>query len=302
MPDAFPRAAGVAVVPCFNEGRNPIDLSATLLAVPDLDVVFVDDGSDAESRAALDSLSQHGSRVRVVRNAARVGKVASLLGVLRALDPAIQRILLVDCDVVAPASTFVAVLDELDRADLVLADAVAMQAPRTIWERGAIFSANRHDRLRRRSLHRYPALCSNGRLLGMTRRLSDAIVRSDVPRHTEDAHFMLVCLTQGYAYSYRADAVLQYRAPDTLEDYLRQSDRFSEGRALLRERWTSGVLERYYDLKPADLLGTFFAEALCDPPGAVVFATMVAAKVLPRRSAGSQTGAWAVAASTKVLR
>jgi cellulose synthase/poly-beta-1,6-N-acetylglucosamine synthase-like glycosyltransferase len=302
MPDASPKPASVAVVPCYNEGRNPIDLSAALLTVPDLCVVFVDDGSEGKSRDALDSLSRLDTRVRVVRNAARVGKVSCVLSIMRSLDPAVGRVLLLDCDVVVPSATLQTVLAELERADLVLANAVAMSTPRTVWEKGAIFSARRNERLRARAIRRCPALCSNGRLLGMTRRLVEAILRSDVPRHTEDAHFMLVCLAEGYAYSYRGDAALEYRAPDTLEDYLRQSNRFSEGRSLLRARWSPGVLERYYDPKLADLLDTFLAEAVADPVGALVFSFMLAVKAAQRHPARSQQGAWAVAASTKVLR
>jgi cellulose synthase/poly-beta-1,6-N-acetylglucosamine synthase-like glycosyltransferase len=302
MPDAFPRAASVAVVPCFNEGRNPLDLVAVLLAVPDLHAIFVDDGSEGSSRVALDEVSRRDPRVAVVRNGARVGKAASLTNVMRGLDAATRRILLVDCDVALPAASLQSVLQELDRADLVLANATAFQKPRTRWETGAIFSANRHDRLRRRCLDRYPALCTNGRLLGVSRRLNDAIVGSDVPPHTEDAHFMLVCLSQGYVYSYRPDATLQYRAPDTLEDYLRQSNRFAEGRALLRERWAPDVLERYYDPKPADLLATFFPEALRDPLGAGAFVTMRALNALRGAPRRSRDGAWAVAASTKEVR
>ncbi|MBV8371830.1 MAG: glycosyltransferase family 2 protein [Candidatus Eremiobacteraeota bacterium] len=302
MPDAFRTAAGVAVVPCYNEGRNPIELTAALSAVPDVTVVFVDDASETESRDALDSLSQTNSRVRIVRNPARIGKVASLLNVLRSLDPAVQRVLLLDCDVVVTPATVRTVLDEVARADLVLANSVALPGARTLWERGAIFSARRHERLRRNAIARYPALCSNGRLLAMRRRLVDAVVRSDVPRHTEDAHFMLVCLAQGYAYSYCDGAVLHYRAPDSLDDYLRQSNRFSEGRSLLQARWPAEVLARYYDPRPVDLLRTFAAQAAVDPIGAGVFLLMLAAKSVQGRAGRSQTGAWAVAASTKSLR
>jgi cellulose synthase/poly-beta-1,6-N-acetylglucosamine synthase-like glycosyltransferase len=301
MPDASHKPASIAVVPCYNEGRNPIELSAALLAVPDLSAIFVDDGSEGESRDVLDTISHSDSRVRVMRNATRVGKVSSLLTVLRALDPEVERILLLDCDVVVLAATLQTVLRELGRVDLVLANAIALPNPRTPWERGAIFSARRHERLRARALGRYPALCSNGRLLGLTRRLVDAILSGDVPRHTEDAHFMLVCLAQGYPYSYRKDAVLQYRAPDTLRDYLRQSNRFSDGRALLRERWSAEMLRRYYDPRPGDLLRTFFAQAVRDPIGAIVFAAMLAARAA-QPPTQPQEGAWAVANSTKVLR
>lgn len=302
MPDALPRPAGVAVVPCFNEGSNPIGISRALLEIPDLTVAFVDDASDAPSREVLDSLAGRDARVRVVRNAARAGKVASLIGVLRGLDPSVERIVLLDCDVDVPAVSVQKVLDALEGADLVLANARAITSPRTIWERGAIFSANRHARLCERALDRCPALCTNGRLLGMSRRLADAVLRSDVPRHTEDAHFMLVCLAEGYRYAFLPGAELRYRAPDTLEDYLRQSNRFSQGRALLRERWDPEVLEKYYDPKAGDLAATFLAQALRDPAGALAFLTMLAAKRLRAGAAPPQGGAWAVAASTKVLR
>lgn len=302
MPDGIPKAAAVALVPCFNEGTNPLDLAGTLLTVPNLRAVFIDDAGDAPSREALDLLGRRDARVRVVRNPTRVGKVASLLAALRSPETAVARILLIDCDVRLDAGAVERVLGELDRADLVLANAMAIARPRTLWERGAIFSANRHDRLRARALARYPALFANGRLLGMTRRLADAVLRGDVPPHTEDAHFMLTCLAEGYPYAYREDAVLRYRAPDTLRDYLRQSNRFSAGRALLRERWSEEALARWYDPKPLDLAASALATAARDPIGALIFAAMTVAKATQSGHAPPAGGTWAVASSTKALR
>lgn len=301
MPDGIPKAAAVALVPCFNEGRNPLDLADALLSVPNLRAVFIDDAGDAESRAVLDALGRRDARIVVAHNATRIGKVASLLAALRSPETAVDRIVLIDCDVAPQPGAVERVLDELDRADLVLANAVAIQRPRTLWERGAIFSANRHDRLRLRAHAKYPALFANGRLLGMTRRLADTVLRGDVPPHTEDAHFMLTCLSEGYAYAYRRDAVLHYRAPDRLSDYLRQSNRFSDGRALLRERWGDAVLARWYDPKPFDMVASALATAARDPLGALVFSAMLAAKAAQRRTS-QRSGTWAVAASTKALR
>jgi cellulose synthase/poly-beta-1,6-N-acetylglucosamine synthase-like glycosyltransferase len=300
VPDALPRTARVAVVPCYNEGRNPIDLLASLLTVPELSVVFIDDGSDGPSRDVLNEISH--PRVAVVRNANRIGKAASLVSAMRDLDPGVEKIALVDCDVSVRPGAIEAMFDELDLSDLVLANSRAIARPRTAWELGAIFSANRHDRLRENLVQRYPARCTNGRLLGISRRLADAIVRSDVPPHTEDAHFMLVCLSEGYAFSYRRDAMLEYRAPETLADYLRQSNRFSEGRALLRERWSEETLERYYDLRLKDVLATALAQAIREPAGAAVFLFMTAAKVLQRRRPPMRQAGWSVSTSTKVLR
>ena len=48
MPDAFPKTAGVALIPCYNEGRNPVELS-DVAGVPDLHIVFIDDGSTTKA-------------------------------------------------------------------------------------------------------------------------------------------------------------------------------------------------------------------------------------------------------------
>lgn len=302
MSDAPGRPTSVAVVPCFNEARNPANLAPALLSVPDLQVLFLDDASDAASGAVLQDLARSQERVTIERNETRQGKAASLLAAMRRLDSQVQRVLLADCDVQLSERAVAAVLDELQRSDLVLTNPKPQAHARGFWERGAVFSANRHDRLRDEMVDRYPARCANGRLFGMSRRLIDAIVESDVPRHTEDAHFMMVCLSRGLRYAYRPDAVLFYRAPQTLDDYLRQSNRFSEGRALLRERWSEEMLERYYDLGTADVARTFAAEAFADPLGAFAFLVMLGAKAVQRPSSRTQDGAWAVAGSTKALQ
>ncbi|HEY1977496.1 MAG TPA: glycosyltransferase [Candidatus Baltobacteraceae bacterium] len=302
MPDAPGRPTSVAVVPCYNEDRNPANLVSVLLSVPDLHVHFLDDASDGASSAVLRDLARSSDRVTVERNETRQGKAASLVGAMRRLDPWVQRLLLVDCDVQLSERALPAVLDELQRSDLVLANPKALARAGSFWERGAVFSANRHDRLRDALVDRYPARCANGRLFGMSRRLAGAIAESDVPRHTEDSHFMLVCLSRDFRYAYRRDAVLHYRAPQTLGDYLRQSNRFSEGRALLRERWPEEMLERYYDLAGADVARTFAAQAFADPLGACAFLTMLVAKAVQRPGSRTQGAAWAVAGSTKALQ
>jgi cellulose synthase/poly-beta-1,6-N-acetylglucosamine synthase-like glycosyltransferase len=301
MPEALPQPASVAFVPCYNEGRNPIEVASVLASVPGLTVVFLDDGSDAVSRQVLDGLAEQPG-VSVRTNPQRVGKAASVSNAMKMLPEGTAKVIFADCDVRLSIAAVEAVLEELNRTDLVLANAKAIQQPRTLFERGAIFSANRHDRLRETRINRYPARCTNGRLLGMGRSLAEAIARTDVPRHTEDAHFMLVCLSEGYRFSYRRDAVLHYRAPDSLRDYLRQTNRFSEGRALLRERWPEEMLRKHYDLEAGDVVRSTLAQAIRDPLGAAVFVLMIGAKGLQPNRSRSQGAAWAVAGSTKALR
>jgi cellulose synthase/poly-beta-1,6-N-acetylglucosamine synthase-like glycosyltransferase len=292
-------SSSVALVPCYNEGENPRTLVSTLAGVDGLDIVLIDDAGDDEySRAVLSDLESH-PHVRVVRNPVRLGKVAGLLEVVRSLDA--DAVVAIDCDVATTAAAIEAVLQETRRSDLVLANALPLELNRTFWERGAVFSAMRHVRLRDELLDRYPALCTNGRLLGMSRRMVDAIVRSNVPRHTEDAHFMFVCLNEGYSYALRTDAVVRFRAPQSVADYLKQTDRYAQGRELLAQRWSQGDLARYYDLRFSDAARTALQQAFRDPLGAIAFGALLAAKAL-RRGKTIERGGWPVASTTKVLR
>jgi glycosyltransferase involved in cell wall biosynthesis len=291
----------VALVPCYNEGANPRVLVSTLSRVDALEVILIDDaGDDAASRAVLAELEGR-PHVRVVHNAVRLGKVAGLLAAMRDLDVNAGAIVTIDCDVETTPAAIEAVLEEAARSDLVLANTLPLPLNRTFWEHGAAFSALRHARLRDELLDRYPALCTNGRLLGMSRRMVDAVLRSNVPEHTEDAHFMLVCLQSGYSYALREDAVAFFRAPQTVADYLKQTDRYAQGRELLAQRWSQAELARYYDLRTSDALRTALEQAIRDPLGAVAFGMLLIAKAA-RRSAPIERGGWPVSATTKVLR
>jgi glycosyltransferase involved in cell wall biosynthesis len=301
MTDVSRPTGCVAFVPCYNEGENARTLVSTLSRVGALDVVLVDDASDdPASRAVLLDLQEQ-PNVRVMRAPERRGKVAGILAAMRTLDDGIGAVLTIDCDVETSVGSIEAVLDEVGRSDLVLANALPLPLNRTFWERGAAFSAFRHARLRDQLLDRYPALCTNGRLLGMSRRMVDAILRSNVPLHTEDAHFMLVCLYEGFSYALRSDAVVRFRAPQMAADYLKQTDRYAQGRALLAQRWSHEDLERYYDLRTTDAFRTAVEQAVRDPLGALAFGALLAAKVV-RRGKPIERGGWPVASSTKVLR
>jgi cellulose synthase/poly-beta-1,6-N-acetylglucosamine synthase-like glycosyltransferase len=301
MTDVSRPTGCVALVPCYNEGENARTLVSTISHAGALDVVLIDDASDdPASRAVLLEL-QDQPNVRVMRALERRGKVAGILAAMRTLDDSIGAVLTIDCDVETSVGSIDAVLDELGRSDLVLVNALPLPLNRTFWERGAAFSALRHARLRDHLLDRYPALCTNGRMLGMSRRMVDAILRSDVPLHTEDAHFMLVCLNEGYSYALRSDAVVRFRAPQKASDYLKQSDRYAQGRALLAQRWSQKDLERYYDLRATDAFRTAVEQAVRDPLGALAFGALLAAKVV-RHGKPIERGGWPVASSTKVLR
>jgi glycosyltransferase involved in cell wall biosynthesis len=294
-------AHSVAVIPCYNEGNNPAAVVASVLVEPLASVILVDDASDGMSRAALDALSLQ-PRVRVLRNRIRSGKSAAARRGFENLPADAANVMMIDGDVVLPPATVRAVLDELDRVDLVATNSQALQDPASWWERGAIFSANLQRHMRNRFFDRYPARFTNGRFIGMSRRLVDAVLAASFPPEAEDAHIALVCISQGMTYSFRRDAILHGRAPSYLKDYAAQAIRFRDAERILGAYWPKEELAKHFHLRSRDVVRAFLAEAAQAPPAALAFTAMYAFSRLAslRRSRALESGLWPIATSTKL--
>ena len=90
--------APCAVVPIYNHGRT-IAATANALAGHGLPVLIVDDGSDAETRAILDTLVDGRDDLRLIRLAANGGKGAALsAGFLAAHAAGYSHVLQIDAD------------------------------------------------------------------------------------------------------------------------------------------------------------------------------------------------------------
>jgi len=292
----------VAVVPCYNEGRNPATIAAGLLAEPGIEIVFVDDASDDESRRALDELSSHPS-VTVLRNASRSGKSAAVRRGFESLPADASKVMMIDGDIILSPASVRAVIDELDRVDLVAANPLVLRDEYRSWTaRGAHFSARLTARLRSHFFDRYPARYMNGRLVGMRRRLVDAVLETTLPPQAEDAHIALVCLTRGMTCAYRDDAVLYGRAPSSLSDYAAQAIRFGDAGRTLAAYWSRSELAKYYYLRARDVASAFVAEAMKAPLAALVFCSMFGMARLAslRRRESPDYRFWPIATSTKL--
>lgn len=90
--------APCAVVPIYNHGRT-IAATANALAGHGLPVLIVDDGSNAETRALLDTLVDGRDDLRLIRLATNGGKGAALsAGFIAAFDAGYSHVLQIDAD------------------------------------------------------------------------------------------------------------------------------------------------------------------------------------------------------------
>jgi hypothetical protein len=156
--------------------------------------------------------------------------------------------------------------------------------------------------MRSRFFERYPARYTNGRLVGMTRRLIDAVLKTTLPPQAEDAHIALVCLTRGMRCAYRDDAVLYVRAPASFSDYAAQAIRFGDAGRTLTECWSKKELARYFYLRARDVACAFVAEAVKAPLTALAFCSMFGVtRIASMQHRGSTDYRfWPIATSTKL--
>ena len=191
--------------------------------------------------------------------------------------------MLIDCDVVVPAST----LESFWRART---DRFGAGECRRDAARANVLGTRRDlqratprpaaDRVLHASSRRSAATGGFRHVAAFVRRDR----RSNVPRHTEDAHFMLVCMTRAASRLPTVPTPPRSTArPIRFDDYLRQSNRFSEGRALSARALAArdpGALLRSQSRRSARHVRT--PRRCADPLGAVA-SPMFGAKALQRR-------------------
>ena len=90
----------VVVIPTYNERENVRQMSeAVLSAVPDAELLFVDDGSPDGTGDIIDGLAREDRRVHCLHRAGKKGLGrAYVAGFRRALEMGAERIVQMDCD------------------------------------------------------------------------------------------------------------------------------------------------------------------------------------------------------------
>jgi len=269
--------------------------------MPHACIEILDDASDdAFSQTVLNECTQLG--VTVIRSIQRRGKSANLLDGFKRSQARKSAVFVVDSDLLVSSETFIAMHFSLAQNDLVVSGVEAVNTPRTIVERAGIFCSRLQGDLRKRFHHRRPAFSVVGRCFAVSLPALSAILNSNIPAHTEDAHFAMVVLTNGLKICYLPDQRVQYRAPATLADHMRQSDRFADGWHLLLREWDAKLLHESLMPSFAEILSSFIRVAWKDLLGALLYVCITAVTIVHRKKrAVSEQGAWLVSESTKQL-
>jgi dolichol-phosphate mannosyltransferase len=115
-------AGTIVVIPSYNEAESlESTIAGVLAAVPAASVLVVDDASPDGTGDIADLLAARDARVHVLHRATRDGLGhAYLAGFRRALDDGFEAIVEMDADGSHPASALPAILEALDRSDLVI--------------------------------------------------------------------------------------------------------------------------------------------------------------------------------------
>ena len=112
----------VIVIPTYNEAANLDELTRRIFAldVPDLRIVFVDDGSpDGTGRKAQELAGKYDGRVEVIQRGAKLGLgTAYVRGFSEALGQGADCVLQMDADLSHPPEAIPALLDKLRDAEV----------------------------------------------------------------------------------------------------------------------------------------------------------------------------------------
>ncbi len=114
----------VIVIPTYNEAANLDELTRRIftLGIPNLRIIFIDDGSPDGTGEAAEKLSgRYGGRVEVVQRGGKLGLgTAYVRGFSQALSEGADYVLQMDADLSHPPEAIPALLDKLSEAEVVV--------------------------------------------------------------------------------------------------------------------------------------------------------------------------------------
>lgn len=218
--------------------------------------------SDASSDATVSIARQlEGPRVRVVDRRERGGFAQSLARLLAGTSQA-DLVLMLNDDVVLTDPEY---LDKMVRAFDSPAVGLVCGSLRPLPARGFVeratgcgASAYRYvgEHIRRGQ----SGLTCDGKAMALSRALADGLTFPADPRALAnvDGYIYLSCVQQGFAYRYARDAVLDFRSPATLADFLKWQSRNYASRAVWRDTF-GPLVDREY---PSSRLLIAYAQLL----------------------------------------
>ena len=193
------------------------------------DIIVVSDNSTDNTDKIVTSFTEKYKNIKLIRRQNRLGKYDALnlmFGIANKYDI----LILLDGDVRLGSNTLKFLLEKITRSDNIglIAGNPIPYKPRNILniaEHAAFFSYVILDKIK----NTYPPgiYHAHGRVLALSKKLCENIIISDNMSVGDDQFIYLYCIKNGFKFEYAPDAIVFHKLPKTINDYTRQSIRFT---------------------------------------------------------------------------
>lgn len=293
-------------ITAYNEAANIADLLFALLRQVEerfrlAEIIVVSDGSTDATERIMRTFAQADPRIRLVADGRRLGQCARMNQVMEHAQSDI--VILLDADVTLEHAWVLAelVLPLLEDETVMHTSGYALPlAPRGVMQRIAHAGAMVWEDARR--AHRAsPIYFSEGRIRAFRRAMYSRLRFQD--NAADGTHTFLYGERHGLPLAVCERALVRYRLPATLIDYLIQMRRFRRSASIQRHEFSGEASTRFYTVDSKTKLRALILRFFRDPVWTALYVAVMpvvwaSAWLDPR----SETGVWKTLDSTKTLR
>jgi len=294
-------------IPAYNAEMNICTIIASLLDQRgdfDLGQILVHSDSSLDSTAELVK-SMGDSRVVLLENLGRIGFAGSLIRLMRESSGDIfvtfnDDIKIEDADLV---QKLISPFRNEPKVGLVGGRPVPL-TPVNFLDKAITSTFMAYDRMRLAASNKHSQFTYDGKILALSRGFINSLTYPEDRRlmANVDSFLYFSCLANGFRYRFANDAVVRYRNPTNLSDYVKWVARNKSNKFILAKTFGAGMVEREY-APPTSLARFKLLEFFRNPIGcAFIYAVAKYVNVRSKDVERNFDVTWDSILSTKDLR
>ncbi len=291
-------------IPAYNEEKNIGKLIDEILSQDIGDNIMasliISDSSTDRTEEIVSSYIKKNKNINLIRTKVRQGKSQALNLIFRAAQKD-DVLILLDADVLLGSNTLKFLLERILRSEdigLVGGNPVPV-SPKSflnIAEQASFFSWAILTRMK--DISPYGLYHSHGRILAISKQFCSNISIPNTVHSGDDQYLYLSCIKNGLKFEYEPKAVVFYKLPKTIGDYLKQGVRFRRSIIENKKLFGNNLVEDHMNVKNkfSIFLTTFMHypyKGLC---WIILYTILKTAKITEKSNVSS---AWEVSESTK---
>lgn len=243
----------------FNEGKNIKNFLNSVLTqsgkhISIKEILVLNDGSTDDTVEQINSFSD--KRIKLFNHHERLGKSSRLNQIFKSFSSDVLVILDADGFLSSPGTIEKLVQPMLiDKNVGLVAGRMNPVSPESLIEKSVVNYYLAHYKAVKmfdydKSAYECHGLLAYKRSFASTLKIPDECL-------VDDAYSYFSCLSNGYSYRFVSNAVVRYRCPQTIRDYLKQSLRYYAGGEQLFEYFSKKDVVEGYSLPRGVLVRTF---------------------------------------------